>query len=108
MWGDSDIPYLQQMMYLDCIKVTLKRGVYFAKIGAKVTEISQPLDLGTHFKILKSTRGSMTSVGKDSTLTIMLDMIFDDLRKIKALLLPCLKNNALKDCIATSPISGFI
>ena len=91
MWGDNEIPYLQQMMSPDRIKVSLKRGIYFAKIGVKITEISQPLDLGPHFKVLKSTGGSMTSVEKDSPLTIMVDMIFDELRKIKVLLLPRLK-----------------
>ena len=78
MWGDSDIPYLQQMMSPERIKLSSKRGVFFAKIGAKITETSQPLDLGPHFKILKSTGRSMTSVGKDNPLTIMIDMIFED------------------------------
>ena len=86
------------------IKVSLKRGVYFSKIGAKITEASQPLELGPHFKILKSTGRSLTSVGKDRPLTIMVDMIFDDLMKRKLLILPRLKNNALKDCIDTSPV----
>ena len=91
MWGNSDIPYLQHMMSPDCIEVNLKHGVYFSKIGAKITETSQLLDLGLHFKSLKSTGRSMTLVGKDSLLTIMVDMIFDDLRKRKVLLLPRLE-----------------
>ena len=49
MWGDSDIPYLQQMTSPERIKLSIARGVYFAKIGAKITETSQPLDLGPFF-----------------------------------------------------------
>ena len=56
MWGDSDIPYLQQMTDPERIKKSISRGIYFAKIGAKITETSQPLDLGPFFKILKKSR----------------------------------------------------
>ena len=49
MWGDSDIPYLQQMTDPDKIKLSISRGIYFAKIGAKIIETSQPLDLGPFF-----------------------------------------------------------
>ena len=57
MWGDSDIPYLQQMTDPERIKKSISRGVYFAKIGAKITEASQPLDLGPFFKVLKRQEG---------------------------------------------------
>ena len=53
MWEDSDIPYLQQMASPERIKLSVARGVYFSKIGAKITETSQPLDLGPFFKVLK-------------------------------------------------------
>ena len=53
MWVNSDVPYLQQMTDLERIKKSIPRGVYFAKIGAKITETSQPSDLGPFFKVLK-------------------------------------------------------
>ena len=40
MWGDSDIPYLQQMMSPSRIQSSIKKGIYFAKVGAKITETS--------------------------------------------------------------------
>ena len=50
MWGDSDIPYLQQMTSPERIATSIKRGIFFAKIGVKITETSQPLDLGPFLK----------------------------------------------------------
>ena len=50
MWGDSDIPYLQQMTSPERVSESVTRGIFFAKIGAKITETSQPLDLGLFFK----------------------------------------------------------
>ena len=38
MWGDSGIPYLQQMIAPDHVNLNMKRGIFFAKIGAKITE----------------------------------------------------------------------
>ena len=51
IWGYSDIPYLQQTIDPERIKLNISCGVYFAKIGAKIIETSQPLDLGPFFKI---------------------------------------------------------
>ena len=85
------------------LKKIISRGVYFAKIGAKITETSQPLDLGPFFKVLKKAGRNMTSVGVESPLSILVDIIFSSLRKKKTLVLSTLKENALKDCINTSP-----
>ena len=35
IWGYSDIPYLQQTIDPELIKLNISCGVYFAKIGAK-------------------------------------------------------------------------
>ena len=104
MWGDSDIPYLQQMTSPDRIATSIKRGIFFAKIGAKITETSQPLDLGPFFKVLKKSGRHMTSVGMSSPLTILVDIIFKKMRREKVLVLAPLKENALKDCVSTAPI----
>ena len=103
MWGDSDIPYLQQMTSPERIQLSIARGIYFAKIGAKITETSQPLDLGPFFKILKQSGRNMTSVGIVTPLSILIDIIFTSLRKKKQLVLSKLKENALKDCLNTTP-----
>ena len=81
MWGDSDIPYLQQMTSPDRIVKSLSRGIFLAKIGAKISEISQPLDLGTFFKVLNVSGRNMTSVGMEKPLSIMTDITFKRLRK---------------------------
>ena len=52
-----------------------KVGLYFAKIGAKITETSQPLDLGPHFKILKSSGKYLTSVDTRRPLTLSVDIL---------------------------------
>ena len=103
MWGDSDIPCLQQMTDPERIKKIMSRGAYFTKIEAKVTETSQPLYLGPFFKILNQSGRNMTYVGIDSPLSTLVNIIFTSLRKKKLLLLSTLKENALKDCINTSP-----
>lgn len=38
MWGDSDIPYLQHMTTHQRVEASSKLGLYYAKIGAKITE----------------------------------------------------------------------
>ena len=103
MWGDSDIPYLKKMTNPDRIKLSISRGIYFSKISAKITETSQPLDLGPFFDILKKAGRTMAYVGVDSSLLILVGIIFRSLRKKKTLMLSTLKENALKYFISTSP-----
>ena len=69
------------------------RGIYFAKIGAKITEIFQPLDLGPFLKILKMAGRHMTSVDTEKPLSIIVDLLFKHLRREKKLLLSGLKEN---------------
>ena len=83
MWGDSDIPYLQKMTDPERIKKSISRGFYFTKIGVKITETSQPLDLGPFFKVLKQSGKNMTSVGIDSPLSILVNITLTSLRKKK-------------------------
>ena len=51
LWGDSDIPYLKEMMSPSRIAEALLIGLCFGKIGAKITEDTQPMDLGPFFKL---------------------------------------------------------
>ena len=76
MWGDSDIPYLQQMITPERIAAAMLLGLYFAKIGAKITENSKPLDMGQMFKILRLSGRQMTSIHKEKPLSVMIDLIF--------------------------------
>ena len=103
LWGDSDIPYLQKMTSPENIDLSIKKGIYFAKIGAKITETSQPLDLGPFFKILKMAGRHMTSVDTEKPLSIIVDLLFKHLRREKKLLLSGLKETALKDLLITAP-----
>ena len=103
MWGDSDIPYLQQMTEPGSMKKAMSRGIYFSKIGAKITETAQPLDLGPFFKILKVNGRLMTSTGRVTPLTLSVDYIFKNLAKEKKLVLSTIKGAALKDLICTAP-----
>ena len=81
MWGDSNIPYLQQMTSLDRVKASVSRGVFFAKIGAKITETFQLLDLGPYFKSLKVSGRHITSVKAETPLLILVANRFKELRK---------------------------
>ena len=65
------------------MKKAMERGIYFSKIGAKITESAQPLDLGPFFKILKTVARFMTSSGQKTPLTIMVDYTFTRLAKEK-------------------------
>ena len=103
MWGDSDIPYLQQITSPEIIAQACKLGIYFAKIGAKITETAQPLDLGPFFMILKQCGKYMTSVGMERPLTNVIMSLFKDLRAERKLLLSTVKENALKDLLLTAP-----
>ena len=103
LWGDSAIPYLQQIMTPSRIIAAMLLGLYFAKFGAKITESTQPLDMGPFLKILRLNGKNMTSIDTVKPLTILVDMIFKDLRAKKELLLPPLKEAALKDLLVTAP-----
>ena len=80
----------------------MNRGIHFSKIGANITETSQPLDLGPFFNILVKPGRNMTSVGSKTPLSIIVDIILKRLKKDKMLVLSTLKENALKDCVAMS------
>lgn len=69
------------------IKLSIVRGIYFALIGAKITETSQPLDLGPFFKVLKNCDRNMTSFVIESPLSILVDTIFISLKKKKILVI---------------------
>ena len=49
MWRDIDIPCLQEMTSPERIEQSISRGILFTKIGAKITETLQPLDIGPFF-----------------------------------------------------------
>ena len=103
MLGGSDIPYLQQMTSPELVKASVSRGMFFAKIGAKITEMSQPLDLRPYFKILKVSGRQMTSVGTETSISILVAIQCKELRKNKQLMVSALTQSALKDCITTTP-----
>ena len=61
------------------------------------------MDLGPFYKIMKVSGHHMSSVGVDTPLTILVEIIFQKLRNDKVLVLPKLKECALKDCVTISP-----
>ena len=71
------------MMSPNQIRASLSRSVFFAKIRAKITETSQPLDLGSVFKILKMIGRNMTSIGVHIPLRILVDLILNNCDKTK-------------------------
>ena len=100
----STCPYLQQMTSPERIATSIKREIFFTKIGAKITEKYQPLDLGPFLKVLKKSGRPMISVEMTSPSTILADIIFKKMQREKVLVLPPLKENALKDCVSTAPV----
>ena len=102
-WGDSDIPYISQLNSPEKIERNLKRGIYNAKIGAKITECVQPLDVGPFFKCMKSTARRATTIESESPVRVR---VVDDMRRLsrdKLVILSTVKNSAVIDCIASSP-----
>ena len=76
MWGDSEILWLQIITSHARIQNNLKRGMCFSKLGAKINENSQSLDLGTFLKILIICGKKMTSEGKERPLMNLIGIIF--------------------------------
>ena len=54
----------------------MNKGIHFSKIGAKITDTLQQLDLGPFFKILKMSVRNSTSVGSMSDMTLSVDKMF--------------------------------
>ena len=79
MWGDSDILYLQQMTSPKHIEAIISRDVSFTKIGTKITETSQLLDLGPHFNILNGRH--ITSVWTETLISVLVAIQCKELRK---------------------------
>ena len=50
LWGDSDIPYLQQMTEPMEIQDSMLRGLYFQRLELKLPSVSNPFTWG-HFSI---------------------------------------------------------
>ena len=85
------------------IEYNMNKGIHFSKIGANITETSQPLDVGLFFKILKMTGHNSTSIGTTSDMAFIVDKIFKKLTMDKNVILSTCKLNALKDCIISTP-----
>ena len=77
----------------------MKKGIHFPKIGAKIIETFQPLDLGPYFKILKSSERNTTDVGTTSVMSRVVDQIFKQLRIGEEVVLRHGKLNALKGAV---------
>ena len=103
LWGDSDISYLQQMTNPARVEDSMKKGIYFSNIGAKIAETSQPLDRGPFFKILEMSCRNSTYAGSISDMTLSVDKMFKKLSINKDVVLSIGKLNTLKDCIICTP-----
>ena len=105
-WGDSDIPYLGLINSPTKIERSVSRGIKKCKIGAKITEPVQPLDVGPFFKTMKSSSRTTTTLGTDNPLRSTVIGIFKDLSLDNSLRLPANKSNAIIDCISSFPEMG--
>ena len=81
----------------------MKRGIYNAKIGAKITECAQPLDVGPFFKCMKSTARRATTIDSKSPIRVRVINDMRNLSRDKLVILSTVKNNAVTDCIASLP-----
>jgi hypothetical protein len=55
-------------------------GILNSKIGAKITDKVQPMDVDSGFKVTKTTARTTTSIGKDIPLTTIVNRAFEDMR----------------------------
>ena len=70
VWGDSDIPNLQQLSDPIRIESSVKMGILHCKIGAKITDKVQPMDVDATFKVMKSVARTTTSIGNGNSLSV--------------------------------------
>ena len=103
LWGKSDTLYLQQSTNSVCVEEIIRLGGCFFKIGAKIIEMSQPLDVGPFFKILKYLGRSCISIGSSSAMEMKVDILFNKMSKNKQVVLATCRLNAVKYCIVTTP-----
>ena len=103
MWGNSDIPYLNQMTTPERIEQSTEKDIYFVKIGANISEISQLLDLGPFQKILKVSSKHLMPVGTEQPLSIDIHILYKKLNQGKIVSLSHLKECALKDLLIMFP-----
>ena len=94
---------MKQISDLDKAKESLSNCVYHSKINAKITETSQPIDLGPNFKELKKCGRACIAVNRDTPLTISVTDTFTKLQNQGRLVLTAGKRGALIDCICAAP-----
>ena len=102
-WSDSDIPYLQQLAEPGRMEASIRMGILNCKIGAKITDKVQPMDVGSGFKVLKTTARTNTCVGTETSLTKFVTRAFEDMRSMNQLKLSSMKEVIVIDCLLTSP-----
>ena len=70
IWGDSNIPYRQQLSDPIWIESSVDMGILYCKIGAEITDKVQPMDVDAGFKVMKSVTRTITSMGHSKYLFI--------------------------------------
>ena len=103
VWGDSDIPYLQQLSDPIRMESSVKMGILHCKIGAKITDKVQPMDVDAGFKVMKSVARTTTSIGNSNPLSIYVNRAFGEMRHSNKLKLVSQKELIITDCILSTP-----
>ena len=103
LWYESDIPYLKKLTHPDQMEQSLNRRVNNAKVGAKITDCVQPVDVDSGFKVLKSSGRTYTAVGRVTLLNISANSTFTKLQGERRLVLATGKHNAIIDCVYGEP-----
>ena len=103
IWGDSDIPYLQQLSDLIRKESSVNMGILHCKIGAQITDKVQPMDVDAGFKVMKLVARTTISMGHSNSLSTYVYRVFSEMHLSNKLKLVSQKELIITDYILSTP-----
>jgi hypothetical protein len=103
VWLDSDMEQIKQITNLEVAERNLRRGLTFAKIGAKFTGCVQACNRHVAFKIKRLASRTTTLKDKTTPLKLTLENGMQKLRQSGRLVISVRKRDVIADAAAMSP-----
>jgi len=103
VWVDSDMGHINRILDLTVMERNLRRGIVYGKIGAKYTNVGQPQDLLSAFKVQRAISRTITAQGAETPLKMTLECGLAGLEREGRLDIPDRKKRAMIDIGATAP-----
>ena len=103
VWLDSDMEQIKRITDLEVAERNLRRGLTFAKIGAKFTGCVQACDRHVAFKIKRLASRTTTVKDKTTPLKLTLENGMQKLQQSGRLIISARKRDVIVDAAATGP-----